>query len=327
MPPSGDDDGEGGTAADPLAAYAVNLNERARAGEIDPLIGRQTEIERALHVLARRRKNSPLLIGDAGVGKTAIVEGLARRIELGEAPAGADGHDHLRPGHGRAGGRHALPRRLRGALQGGAEGAGGEGEVRRVHRRDAHHRRGGRRLGRGHGRLNLLKPLLSSGRLRCIGTTTHKEYRSYIEKDRALARRFQPIEVGEPSIEDTIKVLRGLRQRYEEFHGVSYTDKSLRAAAELSTRHLADRKLPDKAIDLIDEAGARLKLRTGRRPRQGAGARAQAPIARRRPKGRQRPAPGAGEGHRGGGGHHGAHPAQAGGQSTIGSGCAIWSAS
>jgi ATP-dependent Clp protease ATP-binding subunit ClpA len=277
VPPSGDDDGEGGTAADPLAAYAVNLNERARAGEIDPLIGRQMEIERTLHVLARRRKNSPLLIGDAGVGKTAIVEGLARRIELGEAPPALIGTTiyALDMGALVAGTRYRgdFEERFKAVLK-----ALEDKEKCVVFIDEMHTIVGaGAASGGAMDASNLLKPLLSSGRLRCIGTTTHKEYRSYIEKDRALARRFQPIEVGEPNIEDTIKVLRGLRQRYEEFHGVSYTDKSLRAAAELSTRHLADRKLPDKAIDLIDEAGARLKLRRGVDP-----GKAPAPERKRR---------------------------------------------
>ena len=250
FPPSGDDEGEGATAADPLAAYAVNLNERARAGEIDPLIGRQMEIERALHVLARRRKNSPLLIGDAGVGKTAIVEGLARRIELGEAPAALLGTTiyALDMGALVAGTRYRgdFEERFKAVLK-----ALEEKDKTVVFIDELHTIVGaGAASGGAMDASNLLKPMLSSGRLRCIGTTTHKEYRSYIEKDRALARRFQPIEVGEPDIENTIKVLRGLRSRYEEFHGVSYTDKSLRAAAELSSRHLPDRKLPDKAIDL-----------------------------------------------------------------------------
>jgi ATP-dependent Clp protease ATP-binding subunit ClpA len=294
MPPAGDDEGEGGTAADPLAAYAVNLNERARAGEIDPLIGRQMEIERALHVLARRRKNSPLLIGDAGVGKTAIVEGLARRIEMGEAPPALVGTTiyALDMGALVAGTRYRgdFEERFKAVLK-----ALEEKEKCVVFIDEMHTIVGaGAASGGAMDASNLLKPMLSSGRLRCIGTTTHKEYRSYIEKDRALARRFQPIEVGEPNIADTIKVLRGLRGRYEEFHGVTYTDKSLRAAAELSTRHLPDRKLPDKAIDLIDEAGARLKLRKGvdpaktpgperkraRSARKGAGAEAGKPSVR-----------------------------------------------
>jgi ATP-dependent Clp protease ATP-binding subunit ClpA len=261
LPPGGDDEGGGEPAADPLAAYAVNLNERAKAGEIDPLIGRQAEIERALHVLARRRKNSPLLIGDAGVGKTAIVEGLARRIELGEAPEALKGTTiyALDMGALVAGTRYRgdFEERFKAVLK-----ALEEKEKAVVFIDEMHTIVGaGAASGGAMDASNLLKPLLSSGRLRCIGTTTHKEYRSYIEKDRALARRFQAIEVGEPSESDTVKVLRGLRSRYEDFHGVSYTDKSLRAAVELSIRHLADRKLPDKAIDLIDEAGARLKLR------------------------------------------------------------------
>jgi ATP-dependent Clp protease ATP-binding subunit ClpA len=263
IPPAADDDGGSETAADPLAAYAVNLNERARAGEIDPLIGRKLEIERALHVLARRRKNSPLLVGDAGVGKTAIVEGLARSIERGEAPKALLGTTiyALDMGALVAGTRYRgdFEERFKAVLK-----ALEEKEKAVVFIDELHTIVGaGAASGGAMDASNLLKPLLSSGRLRCIGTTTHKEYRSYIEKDRALARRFQAIEVGEPSIEDTIKVLRGLRTRYEDFHGVSYTDKALRAAAELSSRHLADRKLPDKAIDLLDEAGAKLKLRHG----------------------------------------------------------------
>jgi ATP-dependent Clp protease ATP-binding subunit ClpA len=259
-PPAADDEG-GGTAADPLAAYAVNLNERARAGEIDPLIGRAVEIERALHVLARRRKNSPLLVGDAGVGKTAIVEGLARRIELGEAPPALKGTViyALDMGSLVAGTRYRgdFEERFKAVLKALEEKENSVVFIDELHTIVG----AGAASGGAMDASNLLKPLLSSGRLRCIGTTTHKEYRSYIEKDRALARRFQTIEVGEPNLEDAIKVLRGLRPRYEEFHGVTYSDQSLRAAVELSTRHLTDRKLPDKAIDLVDEAGARKKLR------------------------------------------------------------------
>jgi ATP-dependent Clp protease ATP-binding subunit ClpA len=260
IPPAADEDGGSETAADPLAAYAVNLNERARAGEIDPLIGRRLEIQRALHVLARRRKNSPLLIGDAGVGKTAIVEGLARQIELGEAPAALKGTTiyALDMGALVAGTRYRgdFEERFKAVLKALEEKENSVVFIDEMHTIVG----AGAASGGAMDASNLLKPLLSSGRLRCIGTTTHKEYRSYIEKDRALARRFQPIEVGEPTLEETIKVLRGLRGRYEEFHEVIYTDKSLRAAVDLSSRHLADRKLPDKAIDLIDEAGARKKL-------------------------------------------------------------------
>jgi ATP-dependent Clp protease ATP-binding subunit ClpA len=279
VPPSADEEGGSETAADPLAAYAVNLNDRARAGEIDPLIGRQLEIKRALHVLARRRKNSPLLVGDAGVGKTAIVEGLARNIELGKAPAALKGTTiyALDMGALVAGTRYRgdFEERFKAVLKALEEKENAVVFIDELHTIVG----AGAASGGAMDASNLLKPLLSSGRLRCIGTTTHKEYRSYIEKDRALARRFQPIEVGEPSIEETVQVLRGLRDRYQEFHNVVYTDKSLRAAAELSSRHLADRKLPDKAIDLIDEAGARKKLlrprpKDGKDGGDGAGPRA-----------------------------------------------------
>ncbi len=252
---------------DPLAAYAVNLNERARAGEIDPLIGRGREVERALHVLARRRKNNPLFVGDAGVGKTAIVEGLARRIELGEAPEALRGAEiyALDMGAMVAGTRYRgdFEERFKAVIR-----ALQEKENAIVFIDELHTIVGaGAASGGAMDASNLIKPALAAGKLRCIGTTTHKEYRSYIEKDRALARRFQAIEVEEPTIAETVKVLQGLRSRYEEFHGVTYTDKSLHTAAELSSRYLHDRKLPDKAIDLIDEAGAALKLK-GRRKNQ-----------------------------------------------------------
>jgi len=262
--------GQGGAAgedeadevpADPLAQFAVNLNERARAGEIDPLIGRQSQIERALHVLARRRKNNPLFVGDAGVGKTAIVEGLARRIELGEAPAALSGATiyALDMGALVAGTRYRgdFEERFKAVLKALAEKENAIVFIDELHTIVG----AGAASGGAMDASNLIKPALANGKLRCIGTTTHKEYRSYIEKDRALARRFQAIEVEEPSIEDTIKVLSGLRERYEDFHGVTYTGKSLRSAAELSARYLNDRRLPDKAIDLIDEAGAAAKLR------------------------------------------------------------------
>jgi len=239
----------------------VNLNERARAGEIDPLIGRGPQIERALHVLARRRKNNPLFVGDAGVGKTAIVEGLARRIELGEAPATLAGATiyALDMGALVAGTRYRgdFEERFKAVMK-----ALEEKENAIVFIDELHTIVGaGAASGGAMDASNLIKPALASGKLRCIGTTTHKEFRSYIEKDRALARRFQPIEVEEPSVDETIEVLKGLRARYEEFHGVDYTDKALRTAAELSARYLNDRRLPDKAIDLIDEAGAALKLK------------------------------------------------------------------
>jgi len=258
--------------ADPLAAFAVNLNERARAGEIDPLIGRSREVERALHVLARRRKNNPLFVGDAGVGKTAIVEGLARRIELGEAPAALRGATiyALDMGAMVAGTRYRgdFEERFKAVMRALEEKDNAIVFIDEIHTIVG----AGAASGGAMDASNLIKPALSAGRLRCIGTTTHKDYRSYIEKDRALARRFQAIEVEEPSISETIRVLKGLRQRYEEFHGVTYTDKALRAAAELSSRYMQDRKLPDKAIDLIDEAGAALKLKPKGKLRGGRGA-------------------------------------------------------
>jgi ATP-dependent Clp protease ATP-binding subunit ClpA len=264
--PMGDDEDEE-APVDPLSKYAVNLNERARAGEIDPLIGRGPQIERALHVLARRRKNNPLFIGDAGVGKTAIVEGLARRIQLGEAPAALAGAViyALDMGSMVAGTRYRgdFEERFKAVIA-----ALQEQENAIVFIDELHTIVGaGAASGGAMDASNLIKPALANGKLRCIGTTTHKEYRSYIEKDRALARRFQPIEVEEPSIEETVKVLEGLRPRYEEFHGVGYTDDSLQAAADLSSRYLTERRLPDKAIDLIDEAGAAAKLKdkTGRK--------------------------------------------------------------
>jgi ATP-dependent Clp protease ATP-binding subunit ClpA len=258
--PAGDEDGDD-APVDPLAAYAVNLNERARAGEIDPLIGRGPQIERALHVLARRRKNNPLFVGEAGVGKTAIVEGLARRIELGEAPAALAGATiyALDMGALVAGTRYRgdFEERFKAVIRALQEKPNAIVFVDELHTIVG----AGAASGGAMDASNLIKPALASGKLRCIGTTTHKELRSYIEKDRALARRFQPIEVEEPSVEETVKVLAGLRARYEEFHGVRYTKKALNTAAELSSRYLNDRRLPDKAIDLIDEAGAALKLR------------------------------------------------------------------
>jgi ATP-dependent Clp protease ATP-binding subunit ClpA len=248
-------------AKDPLAAYAVNLNERARNGEIDPLVGRHKEVERALHVLARRRKNNPLFVGDPGVGKTAIVEGIAARIEAGEAPKALKGTTifSLDMGAVLAGTRYRgdFEERFKAVLRAVEEQKGAVIFIDELHTIVG----AGAVSGGSMDASNLLKPLLSAGRLRCIGTTTHKELRGHIEKDRALARRFQPIEVPELDVAETIKVLRGLRRHYEEFHGVTYSPKSLRVAAELADRYLAERKLPDKAIDLIDEAGAILKLR------------------------------------------------------------------
>jgi ATP-dependent Clp protease ATP-binding subunit ClpA len=259
--PGGAEEGEEGPAKDPLAAYAVNLNESARRGEIDPLVGRHKEVERALHVLARRRKNNPLFIGDPGVGKTAIVEGMAARIESGQAPEALKGTTiySLDMGALLAGTRYRgdFEERFKAVLRAVEEKKNAVIFVDELHTIVG----AGAVSGGSMDASNLLKPLLSSGRIRCIGTTTHKELRAHIEKDRALARRFQTIEVPELNVDDTVKVLRGLRRHYEEFHGVTYSPRALRLAAELAERYLAERKLPDKAIDLIDEAGAILKLR------------------------------------------------------------------
>jgi ATP-dependent Clp protease ATP-binding subunit ClpA len=256
-----DEPGDEGPAKDPLAVYAVNLNERARKGEIDPLVGRHKEVERALHVLARRRKNNPLFVGDPGVGKTAIVEGMAARIEAGEAPKALLGTTifSIDMGSLLAGTRYRgdFEERFKAVLRAVEEKKNAVIFVDELHTIVG----AGAVSGGSMDASNLLKPLLSSGRIRCIGTTTHKELRAHIEKDRALARRFQPIEVPELNVADTVKVLKGLRRHYEDFHGVKYSPKSLRMAAELADRYLGERKLPDKAIDLIDEAGAILKLR------------------------------------------------------------------
>jgi ATP-dependent Clp protease ATP-binding subunit ClpA len=260
-PPSAADEGDEAPAKNPLEAYAVNLNESARRGEIDPLVGRHKEVERALHVLARRRKNNPLFIGDPGVGKTAIVEGMAARIESGQAPEALKGTTiySLDMGALLAGTRYRgdFEERFKAVLRAVEEKKNAVIFVDELHTIVG----AGAVSGGSMDASNLLKPLLSSGRIRCIGTTTHKELRAHIEKDRALARRFQTIEVPELNVDDTVKVLRGLRRHYEEFHGVTYSPKALRLAAELAERYLSERKLPDKAIDLIDEAGAILKLR------------------------------------------------------------------
>ena len=256
-----DEQGDEGPAKDPLSVYAVNLNERARKGEIDPLIGRHKEVERALHVLARRRKNNPLFVGDPGVGKTAIVEGMAARIESGDAPAALLGTTiySIDMGSLLAGTRYRgdFEERFKAVLRAVEEKENAVIFVDELHTIVG----AGAVSGGSMDASNLLKPLLSSGRIRCIGTTTHKELRGHIEKDRALARRFQTIEVPELNVLDTVKVLKGLRRHYEDFHGVKYSPKSLRMAAELADRYLSERRLPDKAIDLIDEAGAILKLR------------------------------------------------------------------
>ena len=239
-----------------LAAYCVNLNEKAAEGRIDPLIGRAAEVERTIQVLCRRTKNNPLYVGDPGVGKTAIAEGLAKRIVDGEVPDVLDNAViySLDMGTLLAGTRYRgdFEERLKAVIK---ELEGLEGAVLFID--EIHTVIGaGSTSGGSMDASNILKPSLANGELRCMGSTTYKEYRSHFEKDRALVRRFQKIDVAEPSVEDTVKILRGLKPYYEEHHKVRYTADALRAAVELAARYINDRKLPDKAIDVIDEVGA-----------------------------------------------------------------------
>jgi len=259
--PSPDDTEEGGsTERSPLDAYTVNLNEQAKLGKIDPLIGRAREVERTIQVLCRRRKNNPLFVGEAGVGKTAIAEGLAKKIVDGEVP-------------------EVLARSTIYALDMGGLLAGTKyrGDFEKRLKAVLHHLKkqehailfideihtiigAGAASGGAMDASNLLKPALSTGDIKCIGSTTYQEYRNIFEKDRALSRRFQKIDVTEPSVEETVEILRGLKQRFEKHHGVRYTQQALRSAVDLAHRFINDRHLPDKAIDVIDEAGAGQQL-------------------------------------------------------------------
>jgi ATP-dependent Clp protease ATP-binding subunit ClpA len=239
-----------------LEAYCVNLNKKAAGGKIDPLIGRDQEVERTIQILCRRSKNNPLYVGDPGVGKTAIAEGLARRIVHGEVPDVLENATifSLDMGSLLAGTRYRgdFEERLKAVL---SELEAMEGSILFID--EIHTVIGaGATSGGAMDASNLLKPALASGALRCVGSTTYKEYRNYFEKDRALVRRFQKIDVAEPSIEDAVKILRGLKPYYEKYHRVRYTNEAIRSAVELSARYIGDRKLPDKAIDIIDEVGA-----------------------------------------------------------------------
>ena len=239
-----------------LEAYCVNLNRKAEEGRIDPLIGRQKEIERTIQILCRRNKNNPLYVGDSGVGKTAIAEGLAKRIVDGDVPEVLSGATiySLDMGALLAGTRYRgdFEERLKSVMM---ELENTEGSILFID--EIHTIIGaGATSGGSMDASNILKPSLASGKLRCMGSTTYKEYRSYFEKDRALARRFQKIDIYEPSVEDTVKILRGLKPYFEKFHMVRYTAEALRSAVELSARYINDRKLPDKALDVIDEVGA-----------------------------------------------------------------------
>ena len=239
-----------------LDAYCVDLNEKARDGKIDPLIGRTDEVERTIQILCRRTKNNPLLVGDPGVGKTAIAEGLAKRIVEDDVPDVLKDCTifQLDMGTLLAGTRYRgdFEERLKAVMKEMEETEGAILFIDEIHTVIG----AGATTGGAMDASNLLKPALASGSLRCVGSTTYKEFRGYFEKDRALARRFQKIDVSEPSIEDTVKILKGLKPYYEEHHKVRYTNDAIRTAVDLSAKYINDRKLPDKAIDVIDEVGA-----------------------------------------------------------------------
>src|SRR6187551_2569006 len=254
------------TGGEALEAYCVNLNEKAKQGKVDPLIGRTSEVERCIQILCRRTKNNPLLVGDPGVGKTAIAEGLARKIVNKQVPEVLEGATIFSLDMG--------------ALLAGTRYRGDfEERVKQVVKElEAHPNAvlfideihtvigAGATSGGAMDASNLLKPALASGTLRCMGSTTYKEFRQHFEKDRALVRRFQKIDINEPTIDDTIKILKGLKVYYEEFHKLRYTNDAIKAAVELSAKYINDRKLPDKAIDIIDEAGAsQMLLAEGKR--------------------------------------------------------------
>ncbi|MBI36030.1 MAG: ATP-dependent Clp protease ATP-binding subunit ClpA [Alphaproteobacteria bacterium] len=243
-----------------LSAYCIDLNQKAKEGFIDPLIGREHEVDRTIQILARRQKNNPLYVGEPGVGKTAIAEGLAKRIVEGDVPEVLiDANIYtLDMGSLLAGTRYRgdFEERMKAVM---TEISSIDGAILFID--EIHTIIGaGATSGGAMDASNLLKPALAGGKLRCIGSTTYKEYRNYFEKDRALTRRFQKIDVNEPSVEDAIKILRGLKSYYEEHHDIRYTDQSIRSAVELASRHISERKLPDSAIDVIDEVGAAQSL-------------------------------------------------------------------
>src|SRR3569833_32955 len=245
---------------DALSNYCVNLNKKAMAGKIDPLIGRDLEIERTIQILCRRTKNNPLYVGDPGVGKTAIAEGLAKRLIEGDVPEvlGKSTIYALDMGSLLAGTRYRgdFEERLKAVVSELENQQGAILFIDEIHTVIG----AGATSGGAMDASNLLKPALQSGALRCMGSPTYKEFRQYFEKDRALLRRFQKIDVSEPSVDDAIKILRGLKPYFEDYHHVRYTAEAVKVAVELSARYIHDRKLPDKAIDVIDEVGASQKL-------------------------------------------------------------------
>ena len=261
LPGLGEEEEDERPARDPLAAFTVNLVERAAQGKIDPLIGREAELQRTMQVLGRRRKNNPVYVGDPGVGKTAIAEGLALKIHKGEVPDALKGIEvyALDMGALLAGTKYRgqFEERLKAVIAVLKQKPGVILFIDEIHTIVG----AGAVSGGSMDASNILKPAFASGELRCIGSTTYTEYKASFERDRALARRFQIIEISQPTVSDTIKILQGLRTYYEDHHNVKYSDEALRAAAELSAKHINDRYLPDKAIDVIDEVGAAVKLR------------------------------------------------------------------
>jgi ATP-dependent Clp protease ATP-binding subunit ClpA len=259
-PAAGNAEEGGENGAAPLQQFASNLNQRAREGKIDPLIGRKLELERTVQILCRRRKNNPLLVGEAGVGKTAIAEGLAKKIVDGEVPEVLSGCTiyALDLGSLVAGTKYRgdFEKRLKGVLAQLKKDPSAILFIDEIHTVIG----AGSASGGVMDASNLIKPALASGELRCIGSTTYQEFRGIFEKDHALARRFQKIDITEPSVDETVEILKGLKSRFEEHHKVRYSVHALRTAAELSAKYINDRHLPDKAIDVIDEAGAFVQL-------------------------------------------------------------------
>ncbi|MEM7767049.1 MAG: ATP-dependent Clp protease ATP-binding subunit ClpA [Pseudomonadota bacterium] len=267
------EDGNVKSGNEVLDAYCVNLNQKARSGKIDPLIGRELEIERCIEILCRRNKNNPILVGDPGVGKTAIAEGLAKKIVDEEVPHILDEAViySLDMGALLAGTRYRgdFEERLKSVMKEMENLDKGILFIDEIHTVIG----AGATSGGAMDASNLLKPALQSGELRCMGSTTYKEYKQHFEKDRALSRRFRKIDVVEPTVPDAIKILQGLKPKFEEFHGLRYTNEAIKAAVELADRYLTDRKLPDKAIDVIDEAGASQWLKPEGKRRKTVGVR------------------------------------------------------